>query len=233
MDDLRLLFPRRLRLTASAAGCVVVGYAGAALAQDSGYHGPLLSWTGKTPAAAPAPPPAPAAIPAPPEAAPRAYVAPARRFATEAPQRRADPTPSAAPAARSSAMDNAWSEAPLAPAAPAAAPLIARRDPAPAAPGAAMASRPPGAPHDVAEAAPPTAPAGARGSPHFYSLHREYGITPDPIARPKDQGMVLIGPPDSAKDRSPGSVGDDSDDAKPAHHGDGQGSPADDQPGDN
>ncbi len=212
----------------------MVGCAGAASAQDSGYHGPLLSWTGKTPAAAPAPPPA--AIPAPPEAARSAYVAPARRFATEAPQRRADPPPGAAPAARSPAMDDAWSEASLPPAAPRAAPLIARRDPAPSAQSAAITSRPPAAPHDVAEAAPPIAPAaatGARGSPHFYSLHREYGITPDPIARPKDQGMVLIGPPDSANDSSPGSVGDDGDDAKPAHHGDGHGSPADDQPGDN
>ena len=50
----------------------------------------------------------------------------------------------------------------------------------------------------------------------FYSLHREYGITPDPVPTPQDRPMVLIGPPDNAPAQSAspdGAGGDDEDGA--------------------
>jgi hypothetical protein len=55
---------------------------------------------------------------------------------------------------------------------------------------------------------------------HFYSLHREYGLTPDAVVTPKDRPMVLIGPaddpPTQKQDNADGNVGTDK-------HGDGEG----------
>jgi hypothetical protein len=47
--------------------------------------------------------------------------------------------------------------------------------------------------------APSVAPARAEGgsSVRFYSLHREYGMTPDAIPEPTEGHTVLIGPPDT------------------------------------
>ena len=55
---------------------------------------------------------------------------------------------------------------------------------------------------------------------HFYSLHREYGMTPDPIAAPTEHPMVLIGPSDSQTQQS---QDDAQDGQKAGHKGDGQG----------
>jgi hypothetical protein len=57
-------------------------------------------------------------------------------------------------------------------------------------------------------------------SVRFYSLHREYGLTPDPVETPTQRPMVLIGPPDHAAAQDQDDDGGDGD--KPAHHGDGQ-----------
>jgi hypothetical protein len=56
-------------------------------------------------------------------------------------------------------------------------------------------------------------------SVRFYSLHRAYGLTPDPVETPAQRPMVLIGPPDHATAQSQDD-GDDGD--KPAQHGDGK-----------
>src|SRR5580658_257519 len=72
----------------------------------------------------------------------------------------------------------------------------------------------------VAAAAPTTSPTNQTGGsgPRFYSLHREFGLTPDPI--PKASGhMVLIGPPA----RSPNLAADEDSAAAPKsgkHHDD-------------
>ena len=70
----------------------------------------------------------------------------------------------------------------------------------------------------------------------FYSLHRAYGMTPDPIPESTQGHTVLIGPPDNgpaAHDQDQGGDQDQdgaSDDKKAAAHGDGAG---DKQSGDN
>jgi hypothetical protein len=56
----------------------------------------------------------------------------------------------------------------------------------------------PAAPAQVAMAAPPPAPPSPPVRAHFYSLHRDYGDAPDPIALPTARPDVLIGPPDAA-----------------------------------
>ena len=69
--------------------------------------------------------------------------------------------------------------------------------------------------------APPAALAqgdGYQGPPtgvHFYSLHREYGLTPDPDPTPTDRPLVLIGPPTDQSaaqhDDTAGGAGADND----------------------
>ena len=222
-------FPRfdrsRPRLAATVLGFVALGAAGPAAAQSNGYSGPMLSWAGKTaaPVTAP-PPPAPMAMPSAPvgdEAT--AYVAPPRRAApaqryVAPPEDRSPPT-----------QDETRTSVPAPPpAAPATAYVARARPPAPQeAP-----------PTQVAQATPNPTPAvsdSSRVPPRLYSLHREYGMTPDPIAMPKDRGMVLVGPPDEAKKETPddAAAAENGDSDKSAKHGDGQGSGADDQPGDN
>jgi hypothetical protein len=68
----------------------------------------------------------------------------------------------------------------------------------------------------------------------FYSLHREYGMTPDPIPQSTEDHTVLVGPPDNGPaahdqggDQDQDGAGDDD---KAAGHGDGAG---DKQSGDN
>ena len=48
---------------------------------------------------------------------------------------------------------------------------------------------------------PPAAPVKAR----FYSLHRDYGDAPDPIALPQSRPMVLVGPGETATAPQSGS----------------------------
>jgi hypothetical protein len=211
--------PTRFLAASAASVIAVVGLAGVCAAQDgsdgltqAAYHGPFLTWAGKSapPAAAPAPPAeyvsplraAPMPPPAP-EALPVA--APSRPVANPAPPPSVMPTPVAL---RSTHL------APPAPMAYAPAPTPARvaakgaaKDP-PAQQLAQAAAAP--------RAAPPLPPTGVR----FYSLHREYGMTPDPIAAPQDRPMVLIGPPDNPPQQS---QDDAQDGQKAAHRGDGQG----------
>jgi hypothetical protein len=105
-------------------------------------------------------------------------------------------------------------------------PRIARADPEP--PPAAMA-QPAAPPAPVVPPAPAAADPGHTG-PRFYSLHREYGIAPDPIPIPAERSTVLVGPPDRGAEPGADAAGADDNAAKPAPHGDGQGADgADDQ----
>ncbi len=184
--------------------------------QTAAYHGPYLTWAGKTggPEAAPAyaPPPAqsPAAEfaswPAPaPAAAPRPHPTPAQY---EAPAQRAAPAyfAPAAPPQRAVKAYVAPKPRPTAVAAYIAppAPPVHKHPPAqlaaktlPAAPAQAPAAQQL-AQNDTPEA-PAAAPAAlAPTTAHYYSLHREYGLTPDAVVTPTDRPMVLIGPPDGS-----------------------------------
>lgn len=73
-------------------------------------------------------------------------------------------------------------------AAPASA--VAPIQPAPSPPPSAASYAPP------PSAAPAPERADGGSSVRFYSLHREYGMTPDPIPEPTEGHTVLIGPPD-------------------------------------
>jgi hypothetical protein len=90
------------------------------------------------------------------------------------------------------------------------------------APTAATAPAQPAAPAQTLAQNNPPAPTAAISSPshvHYYSLHREYGLTPDKVAAPKDQPMVLIGPPDNP----PAQKDDSNDGGKTDKHGDSEG----------
>jgi hypothetical protein len=224
----------------SFGGACMAQPAGGGLTQPAAYHGPFLTWAGKTggPVATPAPQPAPAQSPS---AEFASWPAPARpavlRVRPAPPQQYAAATPSYAPT--------------LAPAPPkprSTAAYVAPR--APQATAVAANVAPPARPihqHPPAQVAASTAPAataqtqspaqqlaqndtsaGPAASPavlqptgvHFYSLHREYGLTPDAVVTPKDRPMVLIGPPDNLPSDKPdttdGSAASDK-------HGDGEG----------
>ena len=59
-------------------------------------------------------------------------------------------------------------------------------------------ARPPNAP--LRMAATPSSVAADGAPVRLYSLHREYGMTPDPTPpTPKGQHYVLVGPPDTAE----------------------------------
>jgi len=219
---------------ALAAAAVCFGGACAAqpggdgLTQPAAYHGPFLTWAGKTsspgrepdaapPVAAPASQSEFAAWPAPAPGAPRlrltaaaAYVAPPHAHtpkpaavATYAPARHAY-APVAAP-------QPATVAAYVAPPAPTshsrrAAQLAVDAPPAAAAPAQVLAQ------NDTTAAAPAANPLGQTGV-HYYSLHREYGLTPDQVVTPKDRPMVLIGPPDD----TPSQKSDDASDGSDKH----------------
>jgi len=212
MDSLRPQYLRSLiglatlsmALAAFAAPCAAQDGRDESAQGDPGYRGPFLSWAGKTAASSPAPaePEAPPGDLPPPSAAP-----------DPAPQRIAvAPLPPPAPPPAAYAPD-------VRPAPPVA---MSAPPPAPASPP----------PVQLAQAAPPAATASA--SPHvsarYYSLHREYGMTPDPVTLPADRPMVLVGPPDNppaqpsdgaASDGAPSDGQDDASDT-PAHHPNGQ-----------
>lgn len=148
-------------------GSTVAAPRGAAAAVAVPYSGPLLSWSGK---AAPAAPQAPTSVVAPPTMIPGGLYRPA--LAPQAPPLqapRAQP-PAAQPAP---AYASAWTP-------PAAAPQSLYSRPVPAGP----------TPAPTAALAPPPGPTPALGglyatnAPRFYSVHRPYGETPDPIPMP-------------------------------------------------
>lgn len=261
MDFLRPRLARHV-LAVTTIGIGLAGLGGACAAQDergamsqAAYHGPYLSWSGKK-AQAPAPDPdlaearyAPAPNYDPGAAAPQAqrYAAPqAPRYAAPQAQHYAEPVSDGpesryGPAPRDAQLDprhsatqaaEAYSSpAAYAPPAPQAAP------PAPVQPPAAAPAPQPAAAYAApSSAAPPAAQAEGPRSVRFYSLHREYGMTPDPIPQSSGDHTVLIGPPDNGpaahdpdqdSDQDQGGAGDDK---KAAAHGDGAG---DKQSGDN
>jgi len=76
---------------------------------------------------------------------------------------------------------------------------------------ASIYDAPPPAPAPVAVAAAPRAP-GAGGQ--LYSLHRQYGLTPDAIpAPPSGQHYILVGPPDEPAPPADDEATDDGPDA--------------------
>jgi hypothetical protein len=216
--------------------------AGDGLTQPAAYHGPYLTWAGKTDAvttteqADPAPSRSTAsesefaAWPAPAPGAPRlhaaaavatpaAYVAPPHVYV---PPKRQRPTAVAAYVAPPEPAPHRVRPTQLAASAP---PELSARQPQPAQLAAATALSAPTAPAQppaqaMAQNDTPAAPAQAAASPttgvHYYSLHREYGLTPDQVVTPKDRPMVLIGPPD---DPTPQKQDDADDAGKSAQHG--------------
>jgi hypothetical protein len=196
----------RALLATATVGLAAAGFGGACAAQDAhgatpqgGYQGPYLGWTGKVgPAPAPEPEPAPEAAPAP---VPQADDAPP-------PVAHSELFPGDAPSQGEAPPQFARSEAPASDAPPAAeayrAPVAytppPTRAPAPAPPPAAEPppAAPPTAYHQAANT-PPQSAGGASGV-HFYSVGRQYGMTPDPIPPPGEGHTVLIGPSASAAD---------------------------------
>jgi len=184
----------------------------------------FASWPAPAPAAAPQSRPA-----APSRYATQAqYAAPAQPAAPAqyaAPQRYATATPTYAPPPAPAEV------APAAPAPTAAAPYVAapepaarRRPPAQAAaptpPAAAAAPAAQALAQNDAAAGPAVSPTLQPTGVHYYSLHREYGLTPDAIVTPKDRPMVLIGPPDDPPAQKQDSANDGGGSDR---HGDGEG----------
>jgi hypothetical protein len=153
----------------------------------SAYGGPMLGWAGKR-----SPAPAQTAHPSQTRPEPLAL---ARQFASQAP---AAPAPTPRPTPSVQPGDEPVLRAALPPAA----------DPAPDLLGGPPAGPLPTSLYGQAAAAPPS-PAPARtyaqasaaprpGGSQLYSLHREYGMTPDAIPAPPAGGnYILVGPPDA------------------------------------
>ena len=196
---------------------------GDALTQPAAYHGPYLTWAGKTSSPGSQPDAAPpvaaaasqsefAAWPAPAPGAPRLRSAPAAAYVASphayAPRSAAvatyvAPRHAYAPIAAPQPAAVAAYVAPPAPTLHArrAAQLAVSAPPAASAPAQVLAQ------NDTTAAEPAANPLGQTGV-HYYSLHREYGLTPDQVVTPKDRPMVLIGPADNAAAQS----SDDADD---------------------
>lgn len=151
-----------------------------ASAQPSTYAGPTLRWAGKRDAA-----PVRAEAPAP---------APALKLRETAPPlapRRPEPQAS---------LPQSLYDAPRRETQAPGRPVVAKPQ-APVAPSAPALRA--SAPRPVAAPAQPQAVAAQTTQPaprnHFYSLHREYGLTPDAIPpAPADDRYVLIGPGEAA-----------------------------------
>jgi hypothetical protein len=222
---MELALPMRTLCGAAALALAAASLAGPGVAQDSGYHGPYLSWAGKSipgapaPAAAAAPAYAPTPSPAPPapmQALPMAAPRP------PAPPAYSEPLPPPLPPAPAAYVQ------PAAPAPPPAPVAMAAPTPRPTPPLPPAQSAP--QPQALAQNTPP-ASASAPVHARFYSLHREYGMTPDPVTLPADRPMVLVGPPDNppaqaATPDSAAGVGDQDDPndppKPPVQHPDGQ-----------
>lgn len=172
----------------------------ASAAQAMAYGGRMLSWASKVE-------PAPAVAPRAPEpAAPQA----------QAPQPRRELM--ASRAYTLGEIEQAPEPQPAHAAAPPARPASLYDTPAPrtaaAAPQPAPVAAPP-APVRVA-AAPTAAPMAAPGGgapTRLYSLHREYGMAPDPTPQvPAGERYVLVGPPDAPQPAPDGAKADDGQD---------------------
>lgn len=200
------------------------------------YGGRMLNWTGRlqapVEAARPAPPPAPATVvrPRPAEPGDNLYATPAApppRAEPPAPPRQpvalrrlAPPPPRSVavqppPAPPRDSRDAAPEPSPVAAPARADAPIEPQRPLVRAEPAPRQAATAPAAPTP-----PPVAQRPGQAPPRLYSLHRQYGMTPDLIPpQPSAPRYVLIGPPDETDDKS-----------KPAEKkspaGDGDGSPS-------
>ena len=257
MDFLRPITSRHV-LAAATAGLLVAAFGGACAAQDErgamsqgGYQGPYLTWSGKqamSPAASVSAAQEDAAdltearyAPAP-NYTPSGAGAPAARYA-----------PQGSDASSSDASESRYAAASYAPPAQqeAAPPPAAKRSapaddfappPEEAAPEPSTAPEPQPAAAYAQPSAAPAQPAQAQPAEgttgvHFYSLHRAYGMSPDPIPAPTEGHTVLIAPADDGTAaQGDGQAGGDQDqdgagdgDGKPAAHGDGSGG----QSGDN
>jgi len=191
--------------TAPAAAEPLVLAALSAPSAIAPYQGPLLSWARKRQAE-----PAVASLRTP--TLPMIAILPAPR----------PPEPVAAPGPQGAAIprpDSLYAPPAQTPPRKMIGPEVARPSAATQAQAApepaAQPARPPPAatpaPKQVAALAAPATPRAVGATPRFYSLHREYGLTPDAIPEPPTkQGYVLIGPPDDAK-----PAADDGDDRKP------------------
>ena len=223
---------------AGFGGACAAQPAGDGLTQPAAYHGPFLTWAGKTggPVARRRAAPSRAASrpqrSSPPGPRPRAPAAPSVRPAPTAAIRRRDAAmrradapaaqpPSAAayvappaPQPRPAAVA-AYVAPPRGPSASARRRSSPRRRRPPRRPGAAAGAAAGPKRHAAPPAASPAVlqPTGA----HFYSLHREYGLTPDAVVTPKDRPMVLIGPPDNPPRQKPDNA--DGDGANDKHGG--------------
>jgi len=86
---------------------------------------------------------------------------------------------------------------------------------------------PPAAPPAPAQATSTAAPAAQASATtqgaRFYSLHRDYGLTPDPDPAPTGNPLVLVGPPTGPQGggagASDGGASDDSDSARAGQQG--------------
>lgn len=153
----------------------------------SAYGGQMLGWAGKRSSA-----PDQAAIAAPARPEPMAL---ARQFA---PQAIAAPAPGPRPASSVQPGYEPVLRAPLPPTADPAPDLLGGPPSGPLPTSiygqAATAPQAPAAPRTYAQA--PATPRA--GGSQLYSLHREYGMTPDAIpAPPAGDNFILVGPPDS------------------------------------
>jgi Meckel syndrome type 1 protein len=82
--------------------------------------------------------------------------------------------------------------------------VTAAATPAPSPFAPPQAAPPAPAPQRLADNSAAAAPAASNAVPvRFYSLHREYGMTPDPAPTPTERPMVLIGPPDNPPAQPP------------------------------
>jgi hypothetical protein len=230
-------FPRlvlvRTQLAIAAALLAGAGLAGVSHAQDdrdgltqtddqrAAYHGPLLSWAGKT--TPHAPPPRASRAPPPAEYAPMRYQSHRSSDADAKPPRRPMRAPPRA--------DYADEPPPFQPPQRQAPPRADYADePAPQPQFRPQRSAPPPPqPQSLAQSGRTASASSEDGTTpvRFYSLHRAYGLTPDPIEMPERRPMVLIGPPDhaSAPSQDDNDASDDGDKpaAKPDQDGDDKG----------
>jgi hypothetical protein len=164
--------------------------------------------------------------------APQPQSAPPVRYATYAPRPQPAPPP-VVPAAAAPPTDAAEDGAPDL--FPPPEPAPAQAAPAPthalAPPPAANYAQPAAAPAP-AQQAQAQGPAQGSTGVRLYSLHRAYGMSPDPIPEPTEGHTVLIAAPDhaAAADRDQDSDQDQDDGGRHAAHGDDAG---DGQSGDN
>lgn len=160
----------------------------AASPQAASYGGPMLGWANKrSPRTEPA---ATTPAPQPPQA-----LALAHQFARTAPTQRPTPTRASVPPTVQPGYEPV-ARAPIAPAQapPDAAPALLGGPPPASLPQSLYGPAPATAPQRQVAAAP----SAGGGRTHLYSVHREYGLTPDAIpAPPTGDRYVLVGPPDA------------------------------------